>query len=83
MYKDLLRIVEPHTYGISNKGKETLSGFQVGGESDSIHIPGWGQFIIEGISSLEILEETFEPRYSEGYRSGPTNKIFSQIYCDV
>lgn len=68
-YKNLTRIVEPHTLGVNLKDNEVLSAYQVDGESDSIQIPGWGLFAISKISNLNILDETFdEPRFAEGFK---------------
>jgi len=68
-YKNHHRIVEPHTLGISSKGNENLSAFQIDGTSESIVVPDWGLFTIDKIVDLKILNESFlgtRPKYSKG-----------------
>jgi len=68
-YKDHYRVVEPHTFGVSSKGNENLSAFQIDGTSESIVVPDWGLFTIDKMNGLKILNETFEgtrPKYSKG-----------------
>lgn len=68
-YKDHYRVVEPHTFGISSKGNENLSAFQVDGTSERNNVPDWGLFTIDKIDGLKILNETFEgtrPKYTKG-----------------
>lgn len=81
-YKNLTRIVEPHTLGVNLKDNEVLSAYQVDGESDSIEIPGWGLFSITKISNVKILAGTFdEPRFAEGFKrnSDRMKKIISEL----
>jgi len=81
-YKNLTRIVEPHTLGVNLKDNEVLSAYQVDGESDSIQIPGWGLFTISKVSNLKILDETFdEPRFAERFNrnSDRMKKIISEL----
>lgn len=68
-YKDHYRVVEPHTFGVSSKGNDNLSGFQIDGTSESIVVPDWGLFTIDKIVNLKILNQTFEgtrPKYAKG-----------------
>ena len=76
------KIVEPHTIGINLKGNIMLSGFQVRGES-SRDIPDWGQYLLEKIENLSMIEETFTPRTQEGYKRGHDNSLFTSISCEV
>jgi len=58
-YKNHYRIVEPHTFGISSKGNENLSAFQIDGTSERNNVPDWGLFSIDKIVALKILNESF------------------------
>lgn len=79
-YKSHLRIVEPHTYGKTNKGNELLRAFQTGGTSDSGDVPDWRLFSINKIERLEVLEESFErPRF--GYKTG--DSAMDLIYVEL
>lgn len=69
VYKDHYRVVEPHTFGVSSKGNQNLSAFQIDGTSESIVVPDWGLFTVNKINDLKILNETFEgtrPKYTKG-----------------
>ena len=68
-YKNHYRIVEPHTFGISSKGNENLSAFQIDGTSERNNVPDWGLFSIDKIVALKILNESFwgtRPKYTKG-----------------
>lgn len=68
-YKNHHRIVEPHTFGISSKGNENLSAFQIDGTSERNNVPDWGLFTIDKIIDLKILNESFvgtRPKYTKG-----------------
>jgi hypothetical protein len=67
-YKGKLRIAEPQDYGIQ-KGVVTLFTYQVGGESSSGRLPDWRKFAVNGVSSVELLEQTFS-----GSRAVPSQK---------
>lgn len=64
----LLRIAEPHDYGIMN-GTPRLFVFQVGGESRSGPIPDWRLVTLADASGFELLERTFS-----GSRPTPSGK---------
>jgi hypothetical protein len=57
VYKDRLRIVEPHDYGVHN-GRVKLFGYQVGGQS-SEPFPNWRWTLVNSISNLKLLDRTF------------------------
>jgi predicted DNA-binding transcriptional regulator YafY len=57
VYKDKLRIVEPHDYGI-HKGELKLLGFQLRGSSTN-PLPNWRWMLVNSISDLRMLNETF------------------------
>src|SRR4051812_48465095 len=56
-YKDKLRIVEPHDYGV-HKGIIKLFGYQVRGSS-SEPLPNWRWAEVDAISDLSLLDRRF------------------------
>jgi hypothetical protein len=67
-YMNHHRIVEPHTFGISSKGNESLSAFQIDGTSKRNNVPDWGLFTIDKIVDLNILDKSFvgtRPKYKK------------------
>ena len=54
----LLRVAEPHLYGIY-KGVHQLLVYQVAGESKSGDLPNWRRADLQEISGLRLLEERF------------------------
>jgi len=68
-YDGCQRIVEPHTVGVSTTGKDSLSTFQIGGQSNTIAIPDWGRFSLNKIQNLNVLGDLFQgvrPRNKKG-----------------
>lgn len=57
-YKNQVRIAEPQDYGIQ-KGTVNLFTYQIGGQSSSSPLPDWRKFVVQKISSLELMEQTF------------------------
>lgn len=61
-YQGHERRVQPAAYGVGNrKGKETLHAYQIGGGSKRGGVPHWRNFHVDGISSLQVLDEVFGP----------------------
>ncbi|WP_181685368.1 hypothetical protein [Halorhabdus salina] len=77
-YDGLLRRVEPHCHGQSQKGKESLRAYQIGGRSQSREIPYWRLFTVAKMSNLRVSDENFS-----GTRPGynPNDKDLSPIHC--
>ncbi len=73
-YKNEYRLIEPYTYGISTKGTDVLSAYQVDGDSNSSDILGWRLFSIENIKNLQTLTDTFIPN-RDGYNPNDTRMI--------
>ena len=69
-YKNRVRIVEPHDYGIHN-GVSKLLGYQVGGSS-SQRLPNWRWMETALISDVQVLSQTFP-----GGRPTPSGKHHS------
>ena len=80
IYDGCYRVVEPHTLGVSKKGKDNLSAYQTDGISIHGEVPDWKQFTLSKIKGLNVLDETFDsPR--PGYVSGDSRMV--EIYCEV
>lgn len=79
-YDGHYRLVEPHTCGVSSKGNDTLSAYQVGGTSDKGIVPDWKQFTISKIVGLKKSNGTFT-----GTRTGYTknDSRMSKIYAEL
>jgi hypothetical protein len=57
LYRDKVRIVEPHDYGV-HKGCVKLLTYQIGGSS-SQKLPSWRWMDIDSMSDIHLLDETF------------------------
>jgi hypothetical protein len=57
-FKDNIRIVEPHIYGIKNQRKMLLV-YQIGGGTTSGAIPDWRLVPIDEIKDLRQIGEKF------------------------
>jgi len=66
-YDGYRRIAEPHVYGIKD-GDHAILVYQVRGESSSGGLPNWRRMILNKISNMKVLDETFPGRRS--YPSG-------------
>lgn len=63
------RIVEPHCVGITTAGNPAVRGYQTSGFSVSGTVPDWHMFVLEKMSGLTILSESFDCA-RPGYRRG-------------
>jgi len=79
-YDGYQRIIEPHAYGISSKGKELMRGFQTDGGHVSGHTDGWHLFSIEKITFLNLLDTNFSEQ-RDGYKRG--DSTMSTIYAEL
>ena len=71
-YKDqaATRRVEPHVLYRSAAGRLVLQAYQTHGHSAGNRVPPfWRPFQVRKIATLEVLEEMFNPRVREGYRT--------------
>jgi hypothetical protein len=74
VYKDALRMVEPHLFGFAASEEPMFSGWQVSGRSGV----GWRNFHFSGVSGLALTDETFsEPRPDYN----PDDPSFARITC--
>ena len=74
------RVVEPHTYGIDQKGHNALRAYQIGGTSDSGRIPSFRIFHESEIVALSVSEQKFAGR-RPGYVAN--DPLFATIYAQL
>lgn len=70
-YDGRRRVVEPHAYGDSRRGRGLLRGYETdASETDpATRPPGWALFSVSKMGDVELSDRTFaEPR--AGYRRG-------------
>lgn len=79
-YDGHYRLVEPHTFGVSTKGNDTLSAYQIGGTSDKGNVPDWKLFTISKITDLKKSDVTFTGT-RKGYTKGDSR--MSKIYAEL
>ena len=80
-YDSCYRVVEPYTLGISPKSNVILSAFQIDGQKASGKpLPDWGQFNLDKILDLQVLDRKFDgiaPDYKRG------NTKMTEIFCEL
>jgi hypothetical protein len=67
IYEGYERIVEPHVHGINVANHEVLSGWLVGGWSESRPEPGWRNYLVRDMHDVHALSDRFDgprPRYN-------------------
>ena len=75
----LLRIAEPHDYGIMN-GSLRLFVYQVGGGSRSGRIPDWRLVTLAEASGFELLERTFSgPHPTRSGKHQHWDRLFASV----
>jgi len=79
-YADLMRVVEPHLYGVNSAGHEALSAWLRPGLSRADPDGGWRMYLVRDISALRSLDETFDaPR--AGYN--PRGLRMARVICEL
>ncbi len=66
-YGDLIRVVEPHRFGVNSAGHTMLSGWLRAGYSRSDPAGGWRNHLVDEIRALQVLDAPFagtRPGYS-------------------
>ena len=79
-YGDLIRVVEPHRFGINSAGHEMLSGWLRAGYSRSDPAGGWRNYLLSDVSALQVLDAPFA-----GTRPGYVahDPRMREVYCDL
>jgi hypothetical protein len=78
IYEGYERIVEPHLHGINSANHEMLSGWLVGGWSESRPEPGWRNYLVREMHDVQALAAQFEgprPKYN------PFDSQVRQVFC--
>lgn len=79
-YDGFRRVVEPHAFGVSNRGRYTLRAYQVAGGSESGQSEGWKLFHVGEMQAIVVSPARFEgPR--PDYRRD--DRVFSRILSQV
>jgi hypothetical protein len=74
----MVRVVEPHLYGVNTAGHEALSAWLRPGFSRTDPAGGWRMFLVSELRELQVLDERFDgPR--AGYN--PNDPHVPQVYC--
>jgi hypothetical protein len=58
-YGDLIRVVEPHRYGLNSAGHPMLSGWLRAGYSRSDPAGGWRNYLLSEMHALQVLDAPF------------------------
>jgi hypothetical protein len=79
-YGDLIRVVEPHRFGVNSAGHEMLSGWLRAGYSRSDPAGGWRNYLLSDIRALQVLDAPFV-----GTRPGyvATDPRMRDVYCQL
>ena len=79
-YADLIRVVEPHLYGVTTGEHEILSAWLRPGYSRTDPNGGWRTYRVADMESLVLLPEAFDgPR--PGYNPG--DERMGEVYCSL
>lgn len=79
-YSDLIRVVEPHRFGVNSAGHEMLSGWLRAGYSRSDPAGGWRNYLLSDVSALQVLDAPFagtRPGYIEH------DPRMRAVYCEL
>lgn len=79
-YGDLIRVVEPHRFGINSVGHEMMSGWLRAGYSRSDPAGGWRNSLLTDVSALQVLDAPFA-----GTRPGYTahDPRMREVFCEL
>ena len=79
-YGDLIRVVEPHRFGVNSAGHEMLSGWLRAGYSRSDPAGGWRNYLLSDVSALQVLDAPFA-----GTRPGYAahDPRMREVFCEL
>jgi len=79
-YGDLIRVVEPHRFGVNSAGHEMLSGWLRAGYSRSDPAGGWRNYLLHEVSALQVLDAPFA-----GARPGYAahDPRMREVFCEL
>ena len=77
-YGDVMRVVEPHLFGVNSAGNDSLSAWLRAGHSRVDPEGWWRTYLLDGMRDVQMLDETFDaPR--AGYN--PNDERMARIVC--
>ena len=79
-YGDLIRVVEPHRFGVNSAGHATLSGWLRAGYSRSDTAGGWRSYLVSDIRSLQVLAAPFA---AARIPAAPHDPRMREVYCQL
>ena len=79
-YGDLIRVVEPHRFGVNSAGHEMLSGWLRAGYSRSDPAGGWRNYLLSDVSALQVLDAPFAGS-RPGYAAHDSR--MREVYCEL
>ena len=79
-YGDLIRVVEPHRFGVNSAGHEMLSGWLRAGYSRSDPAGGWRNYLVSDLSALQVLDAPFAGT-RPGYAAHDAR--MREVYCEL
>ena len=79
-YGDLIRVVEPHRFGINSAGHEMLSGWLRAGYSRSDPAGGWRNYLVSDVSALQVLDAPFAGT-RPGYAAHDAR--MREVFCEL
>jgi hypothetical protein len=77
-YGGLVRVVEPHLYGVNTAGHEALSAWLRAGHSRSDPEGGWRTYLVGEMHRVQVLAETF-PGPRPGFNPG--DERMARVFC--
>jgi hypothetical protein len=79
-YGDLIRVVEPHRFGVNSAGHPMLSGWLRAGYSRSDPAGGWRNYLLGDIRALQILDAPFAGT-RPGYAAHDAR--MREVFCEL
>jgi hypothetical protein len=79
-YGDLIRVVEPHRFGMNSAGHSMLSGWLRAGYSRSDPAGGWRNYLLSDISAFQLLDAPFAGT-RPGYAAHDAR--MREVYCEL
>ena len=79
-YGDLIRVVEPHRFGVNSAGHPMLSGWLRAGYSRSDPAGGWRNYLLGEISAFQLLDAPFAGT-RPGYAAHDSR--MREVFCEL
>lgn len=79
-YGDVMRVVEPHLYGVTTAGHAALSAWMRPGGSRTDPDGAWRMFRLDGVAELQALPEQFPAPRAD---FNPDDAHFVETFCRV